>query len=43
MLTSYDLAMAYGVTDTDGSRPNCWAYIVEVEDAGEPADATGYR
>ena len=26
-LTSYDLAKEYGVTDTDGSQPNCWGYI----------------
>ena len=26
-LTSYDLANEYGVTDTDGSQPNCWGYI----------------
>jgi hypothetical protein len=25
-LTSYDLANEYGVTDTDGSQPNCWGY-----------------
>ena len=43
VLTSYDLAKAYGVTDTDGSQPDCWSYVVEVEDAGKPADATGYR
>lgn len=43
VLTSYDLACAYGVTDTDGSQPNCWPYVMEVEDAGKPADATGYR
>jgi NAD(P)-dependent dehydrogenase (short-subunit alcohol dehydrogenase family) len=43
VLTSYDLASAYGVTDTDGSQPNCWPYVVEVEDADKPADATGYR
>ena len=43
VLTSYDLASAYGVTDTDGSQPNCWSYVVEVEDADKPADATGYR
>jgi NAD(P)-dependent dehydrogenase (short-subunit alcohol dehydrogenase family) len=43
VLTSYDLATAYDLTDTDGSRPNCWSYVVEVEDAGRPADATGYR
>lgn len=43
VLTSYDLASTYGLTDTDGSQPNCWAYVVEVEDQGKPADATGYR
>jgi hypothetical protein len=43
VLTSYDLARAYGVTDTDGSQPDCWSYVVQVEDAGKPADATGYR
>lgn len=26
-LTSYDLATAYGHTDVDGSRPDCWGYI----------------
>jgi NAD(P)-dependent dehydrogenase (short-subunit alcohol dehydrogenase family) len=43
VLTSYDLATAYDLTDTDGSRPNCWSYVVEVEDTGQPANATGYR
>jgi NAD(P)-dependent dehydrogenase (short-subunit alcohol dehydrogenase family) len=37
------LAQEYGFTDTDGSRPDCWRYLVEVMDAGHPADATGYR
>jgi NAD(P)-dependent dehydrogenase (short-subunit alcohol dehydrogenase family) len=27
ILTSHDLAMEYQVTDTDGSRPDCWGYI----------------
>jgi len=27
VLTSRDLADAYGVTDVDGSRPDCWGYI----------------
>lgn len=26
-LTLYELAKEYGVTDTDGSQPNCWGYI----------------
>ena len=29
ILTSRELADAYGVTDTDGSRPDCWGYIAE--------------
>ena len=41
--SSGGLALEYGFTDTDGSRPDCWRYLVEVMDAGRPADATGYR
>jgi hypothetical protein len=29
--------------DVEGSRPDAWRYVVEVQDAGKPADATGYR
>jgi NAD(P)-dependent dehydrogenase (short-subunit alcohol dehydrogenase family) len=43
VLTSFDLATAYGLTDTDGSRPDCWSYVVEVEQPGKPANADGYR
>ncbi|MGW2180351.1 SDR family oxidoreductase [Streptomyces sp. NPDC001732] len=42
-LSSGRLAREYGFTDLDGSRPDCWRYLVEVEAAGRPADATGYR
>ena len=42
-LSSGGLAQAYGFDDVDGSRPDCWRYLVEVEEAGRPADATGYR
>jgi NAD(P)-dependent dehydrogenase (short-subunit alcohol dehydrogenase family) len=42
-LSSGRLAGIYGFTDVDGSRPDAWRYIVEVQDAGRPADATGYR
>ncbi len=42
-LSSGELAKEYGFTDLDGSRPDCWRYITEVQDAGKPADATGYR
>ncbi|MFI0369904.1 SDR family oxidoreductase [Actinomadura sp. 1N219] len=42
-LSSGGLAKEYGFTDADGSRPDAWRYIVEVEQAGLPADVTGYR
>jgi NAD(P)-dependent dehydrogenase (short-subunit alcohol dehydrogenase family) len=42
-LSSGQLAPIYGFTDLDGSRPDCWRYLVEVEEAGKPADVTGYR
>jgi NAD(P)-dependent dehydrogenase (short-subunit alcohol dehydrogenase family) len=41
--SSGELAQVYGLTDLDGSRPDAWRYVVEVQDAGRPADATGYR
>jgi NAD(P)-dependent dehydrogenase (short-subunit alcohol dehydrogenase family) len=42
-LSSGGLAQDYGFTDLDGSRPDCWRYMVEVQDPGKPADTTGYR
>jgi NAD(P)-dependent dehydrogenase (short-subunit alcohol dehydrogenase family) len=42
-LSSGQLAQVYGLTDLDGSCPDAWRYIKEVQDAGKPADATGYR
>jgi NAD(P)-dependent dehydrogenase (short-subunit alcohol dehydrogenase family) len=42
-LSSGGLARVYGFTDLDGSQPDAWRYIVEVEEAGLPVDATGYR
>jgi NAD(P)-dependent dehydrogenase (short-subunit alcohol dehydrogenase family) len=42
-LSSGQLSGVYGFTDVDGSRPDAWRYVVEVQDAGKPADATGYR
>jgi NAD(P)-dependent dehydrogenase (short-subunit alcohol dehydrogenase family) len=42
-LSSGQLAQVYGFTDLDGSQPDAWRYIREVEAAGKPADATGYR
>jgi NAD(P)-dependent dehydrogenase (short-subunit alcohol dehydrogenase family) len=42
-VSSGELARVYGFTDLDGSQPDAWRYLVEVQDAGKPADATGYR
>jgi NAD(P)-dependent dehydrogenase (short-subunit alcohol dehydrogenase family) len=42
-LSSGQLAQVYGFTDLDGSRPDAWRYLKEVQEAGKPADATGYR
>jgi NAD(P)-dependent dehydrogenase (short-subunit alcohol dehydrogenase family) len=42
-LSSGQLARVYGFTDLDGSRPDAWRYMLEVQDAGKPADVSGYR
>lgn len=42
-LSSGQLAREYGFTDLDGSRPDAWAYLVEVQDPGLPADPAPYR
>ena len=42
-LSSGQLARVYGFTDVDGSPPDAWRYLVEVQDQGKPADVTRYR
>ncbi|MEV6172407.1 SDR family oxidoreductase [Streptomyces sp. NPDC051954] len=42
-LSSGSLAQEYAFTDLDGTRPDAWRYLVEVQDPGKPADVTGYR
>ncbi|MGO4136676.1 SDR family oxidoreductase [Rhizobium brockwellii] len=42
-LSSGEVAKTYGFDDIDGSRPDCWRYMVEVQEPGRPADVTGYR
>jgi NAD(P)-dependent dehydrogenase (short-subunit alcohol dehydrogenase family) len=42
-LSSGQLAKIYHFTDLDGSQPDAWRYVTEVQDAGKPADVTGYR
>ncbi|MBU2665611.1 SDR family oxidoreductase [Actinoplanes bogorensis] len=41
--SSGELAQVYGFTDLDGSQPDAWRYLVEVQDPGKPADVSGYR
>jgi NAD(P)-dependent dehydrogenase (short-subunit alcohol dehydrogenase family) len=41
--SSGGLAREYGFTDVDGSQPDCWRYMIEVQDPGLPADPRGYR
>ena len=43
VVSSGQLAPIYGFTDTDGTRPDCWRYVVEVQDKNRPADDRGYR
>ena len=42
-LTSAELARVYDVTDVDGSRPDCWRYLAEVERHGLSPRADRYR
>lgn len=42
-LSSGQLAKVYGFTDLDGSQPDAFRYIWEVQEAGKLAEVTGYR
>ncbi|HWO76859.1 MAG TPA: SDR family oxidoreductase [Bacillus sp. (in: firmicutes)] len=42
-LSSGQLAKVYNFFDIDGSQPDCFRYLVEVQEAGKPADTSGYR
>lgn len=42
-LSSGFLAQVYGYTDLDGSQPDSWRYLQEIQEAGKPADVSGYR
>lgn len=41
--SSGQLAQVYGFCDLDGSKPDAFRYIAEVQNAGKPANAAGYR
>lgn len=43
VMSSGQLARIYGFTDTDGTQPDCWRYVVEVQDKNLPANDHGYR
>jgi len=43
VVSTGQLARIYGFTDTDGTQPDCWRYIVEVQDKDLPADDRKYR
>lgn len=43
VVSSGQLAQVYGFTDTDGTRPDCWRYIVEVQDRDLPPNDAAYR
>ena len=42
-LSSGQLAVEYGFTDVDGSRPDCFRYMKEIVETGKSPDVTGYR
>ena len=42
-MTSGQLAAEYGFTDVDGSRPDVWRYLQDVEDGNQDADPAEYR
>jgi NAD(P)-dependent dehydrogenase (short-subunit alcohol dehydrogenase family) len=43
VLSSAQMARSYGVTDIEGTQPDSWRYLVEVQHAGKPATDVGYR
>jgi NAD(P)-dependent dehydrogenase (short-subunit alcohol dehydrogenase family) len=42
-VSSGQLAREYGFTDLDGSTPDAWRYLVEVQDAGKEPEPENYR
>jgi NAD(P)-dependent dehydrogenase (short-subunit alcohol dehydrogenase family) len=42
-LSSGGLAREYGFTDVDGSAPDAWRYLTDIEQHERPADVTDYR
>ncbi|PZS04782.1 MAG: short-chain dehydrogenase [Pseudonocardiales bacterium] len=42
-VSSAELARTYGITDVDGTQPDCWRYVAEIQSAKRPASERGYR
>ena len=42
-VSSGELALTYGFTDVDGSRPDIWRFIEEIRERGLEADHADYR
>ncbi len=42
-LSSGQLAKVYGFTDLDGSQPDCWAFMAEVQEGGKQGTVDDYR
>ena len=42
-VNSGELAKEYGFTDLDGSRPDVWRFMVEVQERGLQADYKDFR
>jgi NAD(P)-dependent dehydrogenase (short-subunit alcohol dehydrogenase family) len=43
IVSSAQLARTYRVTDADSTQPDCWRYLVEIQNPGRPATELGYR
>lgn len=43
VVSTGQLARHYGFCDVDGSQPDAWRYVPQVQDKGLLADTTGYR
>ena len=43
VVSAAELARTYGVTDIDGTQPDCWRYLVEIQEPGREATELGYR
>lgn len=42
-ISSTQLAKHYNITDVDGSQPDSWRYLIEVQEGGKQADPSEYR